>query len=76
MSDDFYDEDVSSLEFPEFDIHVTLSDEYGGDRERIPEKILRHETVNDNELRELLMKKAVPSVDTIFRFVLFLIFFS
>jgi len=68
MFDDFYNEDFSSVEYPEFDINVILSDEYGGDRETIPEEILHHETLNDNELRELLTEKALPTVDTIYRF--------
>ncbi len=74
MFDDFYNEDFSSVEYPEFDINVILSDEYGGDRETIPEEILHHETLNDNELRELLTEKALPTVDTIYRFVFFIFF--
>jgi hypothetical protein len=68
MFDDIYNSDFSSAEFPEFDLVMSkLPAEYGGDREVIPEEILNHETLNDNELRELLLQRALPTVDTIYR---------
>jgi hypothetical protein len=68
MFDDIYNDEYSSLEFPEFDLSMTkLPPEYGGEREIIPVEILNHETLNDNELRELLLDKALPTVDTIYR---------
>lgn len=67
MFDDFYNDEFSSLAYPQFNIPVALAVEYGGERETIPEEILRHETLNDNELRDLLLQKALPTVDTIYR---------
>ena len=67
MFDDFNNEEFSSAGYPLFDIVVPLPPEHGGDREDIPEEILNHETLNDNALRELLLSKALPTVDTIYR---------
>jgi hypothetical protein len=67
MYDDIYNPEFSSEPFPEFDLPINLLPEYGGERDEIPEEILNHETLNDNELRELLLQKALPTVDTLYR---------
>ena len=67
MFDDFNNEEYSSANFPLFDLLIQLPVDFGGDRESIPEEILNHETLNDTELRELLLSKSLPTVDTIYR---------
>lgn len=68
MFDDFYNSEFSSAAFPEFDLQLPkLPSEYGGERDVIPAEILDHETLHDNELRELLLQRALPTVDTIYR---------
>jgi hypothetical protein len=50
-----------------FELVIHLSPEYGGDVDEIPAHILNHETMNDHDLRDKLIAKEVPTVDTIYR---------
>lgn len=54
--------------FPEFNLMVSLSPELGGDPPTIPEQILYHECMNDDLLREKLLDRSVPTVDTLYRY--------
>ena len=53
--------------YPEFYLDIQLMESVGGDMQKIPEQILNHETLNDNELRDKLLAGEVPTVDTIYR---------
>ncbi len=68
-------EDESSSEtlknkYPEFDLSIMLPPELGGNVDHVPECVLNHESLNDTELREKIIDGCVPTVDTIFRFVI------
>ena len=52
-----------------FKVDVDLPAEYGGKVATVPEDILNNETSNDLELRELILKGVVPTIDTILRYV-------
>lgn len=67
--EDFSFSDELKNKYPEYNVDVKLPPEYGGVMETVPESILNHETMNDMELRERILKGYVPTIDTIFRFV-------
>ena len=52
---------------PEYNVDTKLAPEYGGVMNSVPESVLNHETMNDLELREKIVRGVVPTIDTIFR---------
>lgn len=66
FEDEKCNDDVKS-QFPVFEVEVELSPEYGGVVASVSEAVLNHETANDQELREKIVKGVVPTIDTILR---------
>lgn len=71
FEDEKCSDDVKS-QFPVFQVEVELSPEYGGVVASVSEAVLNHETANDQELREKIVKGVVPTIDTILRFIRYL----
>ena len=63
-----------SCKLVEFNLVTTLRQEFGGCPEELNETIFNSETCNDPELREKLLEGTIPAVDSIYRYVLFLLF--
>lgn len=56
----------------ELEMVTTLSEEYGGLCEKIPEYVLMRETPNDPELYQKIVSLEVPTVDSILRFIVYI----
>lgn len=74
-----YEDEEATIEdkkkHPEFDLQISLPTELGGVYQcssDMSDSLLRHETVNDDCLRQKILEGSVPTVDTIFRFIYFI----
>lgn len=65
--EDFSFSDELKNKNAEYNVDTKLAPEYGGVMNTVPEVVLNHETMNDLELREKILKGVVPTIDTIFR---------
>lgn len=64
-----YNPDLS-VDFPsEFRLETTLPAEEGGITLEITDDVLEFETENDEELREKILNLEVPTIDTIYKYV-------